>query len=453
MGRCTPQSRNALLATWQLAALLLAVAMHDLAGAQLAALPQRVTRTVPQVFGPPEAEPAKLPMAADGYCVVSLHDRQQWVTGNMSTSVLFDGRQYAFASRRERDIFAAAPIAYAPVLSGDCPVTFAETGQRVAGKVQFGVVQAGRLYFFADEAARVRFVADPARFESADIADGGKCLVSRVEYRRDVAGLPETAVLTGGLRRLFAGAYEQRLYLQQPARYDAASASQGVPSATSATDPNARGGWRPSAPGSGAPNATRPSDAAAEGGEQADGASDSEKAGEESAESDLAAGAEPVMGGYCPVMQRDKNAWVRGRYDHHVKIDGLLFLTAGAAEREALLADPAKYIPALGGDCPVSLVDYGQRESGSTFHAAHYQQRLYLFADAERKAAFAAQPKRYANIDLAASGACIVTLRDLGKNTPGLAEYAAWYNGLLYQFLGPDEKAKFLAAPEKYAEQ
>lgn len=451
MGHRIPHSRHALRASWQLVALLLAVAMHDRAGAQLAALPQRVTRTVPQVFGPPEAEPAKLPMAADGYCVVSLHDRREWVTGDMTTSVLFDGRQYAFASRRERDIFAAAPIVYAPVLSGDCPVTFAETGQRAAGKVQFGVVQGGRIYFFADEAARARFVAEPARFENADVADGGKCLVSRVEYRRDVAGLPETAVLTGGLRRLFAGAYEQRLYLQQHARYDAASAASGAAAAAPPADANVGDGWRPSAPASGASNATQSAEAAAEGGEPAEGPSDDTE--EESSESDLAAGAEPVMGGYCPVMQHDKNAWVRGRYEHHVKIDGLLFLTAGAPEREAMLADPAKYIPALGGDCPVSLVDYGERESGSTFHAAQYKGRLYLFADAERKAAFAAQPKRYADIDLAASGACIVTLKDLGKSTPGLAEYAAWYNGLLYRFLGPDEKAKFLAAPENYAEQ
>jgi YHS domain-containing protein len=163
--------------------------------------------------------------------------------------------------------------------------------------------------------------------------------------------------------------------------------------------------------------------------------------------------AEPAMGGYCPVTFREKGAWVRGRYDERVEIDGVVFFTAGAAERDALLADPAKYMPVLAGNCAVSLVDDAQQARGSTFHAAQFEGRLFLFADAERKATFKEQPLRYASIDVAASGACVVTLKDGGKNTPGLAEYAVWYNGLLYRFLGPDEKAKFLATPDKYAEQ
>jgi YHS domain-containing protein len=169
------------------------------------------------------------------------------------------------------------------------------------------------------------------------------------------------------------------------------------------------------------------------------------------ADKDLAA--DPVMGGYCPVTIHRRGTWVRGRYVDRAELDGLLFFTAGPAERDAFLADPALFIPALGGDCPVSLVDSGQHVRGSIFHAAQYRDRFYLMADAERKAAFAADPSRYANVDVAAGGDCVVTLAEENRRQPGFAEYAAWHAGKLYRFAGPDEKEKFLAAPEKYAEK
>jgi YHS domain-containing protein len=402
---------------------------------------QVAVRPTPNVYTPAQAEPATLPLAAGGYCVTSLRDRREWIPGDMAVGVQFDGRNYAFASARQRDIFMAAPAVYAPVLSGDCPVTFAETGQRIPGKVEFGVVHGGRIYFFATNEARTKFAADPAKFASADLADGGRCIVSRVESRREVAGLPETAVLVGGMRRLFAGAYEQRLYLQQPKRYDPASTAPPATAivAVATPAPGSVGSWKSAADGA----ANKPAEPTL---------ADS-PAGGAPTPADASMTAEPAMGGYCPVTFHEKGAWVRGRHDARAEIDGVVFFTAGTAERDALLADPAKYLPALAGNCAVSLVDDGQNVRGSTFHAAQFEGRLYLFVDAERKATFKEQPRRYASIDVAASGACVVTLKDGGKNTPGLAEYAVWYNGLLYRFLGPEEKAKFLAAPDKYAER
>ena len=38
-------------------------------------------------------------------------------------------------------------------------------------------------------------------------------------------------------------------------------------------------------------------------------------------------------------------------------MDGLIFLTAGPAEHDALINDPARYIPALSGDCVVAFSD------------------------------------------------------------------------------------------------
>ena len=74
-----------------------------------------------------------------------------------------------------------------------------------------------------------------------------------------------------------------------------------------------------------------------------------------------------------------------------------------------------------------------------------------LMNDAEKKEAFKAGPERYATIDLAAGGDCVVTLAEEKRKQPGFAEFAAWHNGLLYRFAGPDQLKKFLEDPDKYA--
>jgi YHS domain-containing protein len=99
----------------------------------------------------------------------------------------------------------------------------------------------------------------------------------------------------------------------------------------------------------------------------------------------------------------------------------------------------------------VSLVDDGERVRGSIFHASEYQGRLFLFADAQRKSAFKANPERYAMVDVAAAGACVVIQKDEGRTVPGQAKFAAWHAGLVYRFTGLAEKKKFLGAPEQYA--
>jgi YHS domain-containing protein len=136
-----------------------------------------------------------------------------------------------------------------------------------------------------------------------------------------------------------------------------------------------------------------------------------------------------------------------------VELGQYVFLTAGPKERDALIGDPARYMPALGGDCPVTLVARGERVRGSVYHAYEYEDRLFLFADAERKAIFKASPARYATADLAADGMCVVTQAEERREAPGLTDQATWHAGKLYRFAGAEQKAKFLATPDKYAEE
>lgn len=425
--------------------MLSALALADEATAQRAARP--LAATARQGVGslvPLRDEASQLPLALDGFCPVTLRDRQQWQPGDASLALQFDGQRYWFAGRRELEIFAAAPMAYAPALGGDCIVTFAESGQRISGRPELGMTLGGRIYFFASTKRRDEFLTASARFVDADLLDGGRCIVSRVDQGRDVAGLPETAVLLGGQRRLFAGAYERALYLQHPERYNAASAAPHAPlPSDSAYAASTLEG------AASAPNATAMLDAANIGSSPA-----GESAGETATARTDGVMPDAVMGGYCPVTIRTKGQWVRGRYDDVTKIEDLLFLTAGREAYEAFLADPAQYIPALGGMCVVSYADRGETVRGSVFHASFYperQGRLFLFADGEAKATFDAGPERYASLDLAASGMCVVTLAETGQSMPGFAEFAVWHKGLLYRFASVEQKAKFLAAPDNYA--
>jgi YHS domain-containing protein len=127
-----------------------------------------------------------------------------------------------------------------------------------------------------------------------------------------------------------------------------------------------------------------------------------------------------------------------------------VFLTAGPKEKEAMLADPLAFMPALGGDCPVTYLTRNERVRGSVFHAVEFEGRLFLVADADRKAAFKTNPARYIDVDLAEGGVCVVSLNDGGEKRPGLPEFSTWHEGKIYRFAGQEQKAKFLANPKHY---
>jgi YHS domain-containing protein len=253
--------------------------------------------------------------ALGGYCVVTLRNQHQWQPGDERWSVFFDGRRYQFATARERDIFTSSPEAYAPMLRGDCPVTLAEMGKRARGRLEYGVLHGGRLIFFASEDDRRYFLADPAQFNNVDLAIGGRCIVSRRDHQKDVAGIPETAAVHGGLRFLFASAHDRALFLQNPARYDGSGGSEADrPPESPIASEQAKG----------ASGATMPWNRSAE---------NSETRSLGSNEEDVILSALPSMAGYCPVTLRKEGSWIRGRYEYRVELGEYVFLTVGPKER------------------------------------------------------------------------------------------------------------------------
>lgn len=115
----------------------------------------------------PEARALQRPLACRGFCMVTLKLDSRWAAGEVEYAATHRGRTYLFADLRKRDIFAAAPDEYTPLLGGDCPVTWVDAGERAPGELRHGVVHRRRLLFFATATHAQRFAEEPARYFTA----------------------------------------------------------------------------------------------------------------------------------------------------------------------------------------------------------------------------------------------------------------------------------------------
>ena len=158
----------------------------------------------------------------------------------------------------------------------------------------------------------------------------------------------------------------------------------------------------------------------------------------------------PALEGYCPVSILDMKEWIKGDPAHRVLHDGRAYLFAGEKGKRMFQANPAKYVPALGGDCVVALVKLGKRVPGNIRHASFHDGRLFLFANADAHKMFQAEPVAYANADLALGGTCPVCLVNAGQTIAGRPEIAAFHQGLRYLFPAAEQRRAFLASPEQY---
>lgn len=108
--------------------------------------------------------PGNPPLAMEGYCPVSLVEKERWVLGNRRWGVRHEGRTYLFAGPEEQQKFLADPERYAPVFGGRDIVKILETGQLTDGRRDYGGWFAGRVYLFDSEDSYRKFTADPERY-------------------------------------------------------------------------------------------------------------------------------------------------------------------------------------------------------------------------------------------------------------------------------------------------
>ncbi len=157
-----------------------------------------------------------------------------------------------------------------------------------------------------------------------------------------------------------------------------------------------------------------------------------------------------ALEGYCPVSILEMLKWVKGDPAYRVVYDGRTYLFANEQGKKMFEANPAKYVPSLGGDCVVALVKMGERVPGDIRHASVHDGRLFLFSNADAKQMFLADPAAYANADLAYGGNCVVCRVGMQQTVPGKPELAVIHKGLRYLFPSADQRNEFLANPAKY---
>ncbi len=102
-----------------------------------------------------------------------------------------------------------------------------------------------------------------------------------------------------------------------------------------------------------------------------------------------------ALGGYCPVELIDNERWIKGEPQWSAVHHGRTYLFSDADRRQRFLDDTEHYSPACDGCDPVLTVDENRRMAGLTKHCVIYKGRLYMFSSLNTLQQFRTNPKRY----------------------------------------------------------
>lgn len=155
----------------------------------------------------------------DGYCPVCIVEMKKWVRGNNAFMATYDGKTYFFPGQEQLDTFRADPAKYTPALGGDCTVCLGEMQKRVPGSIQHTALLKNKLYLFPGAKQKQMFLANPRKYHTMGDAMNGKCVVCKVEMNKDVQGNEAFTALHDGVRYLFPGAAQRKMFLANPSKY------------------------------------------------------------------------------------------------------------------------------------------------------------------------------------------------------------------------------------------
>ncbi|GJQ27682.1 MAG: hypothetical protein HBSAPP02_27140 [Phycisphaerae bacterium] len=165
------------------------------------------------------AKYADADLALGGNCPVCLVKMNKVVKGDPKYAVVHDGLRYLFPSAEQKAMFEKSPAAFTPALGGNCVVCKVEMKKAVPGKAEFFAVHDDRLFLFPSQKQLDMFNADPHKYKWADVALGGKCVVCKVEMKKDVPGSEKFAADYHGKRYLFPDGKTRDRFLARPDRY------------------------------------------------------------------------------------------------------------------------------------------------------------------------------------------------------------------------------------------
>ncbi len=120
----------------------------------------------------PSVKSPNVELALDGYCAVTVVEKDRWIEGDPKLGVIHLGQLYLFSSQEAMDKFLKNPEPYTPVLNGIDVVRFFEERKIVQGNREWGLKDPdhNRMFFFADEAAMNHFYEQHARYTDAALA-------------------------------------------------------------------------------------------------------------------------------------------------------------------------------------------------------------------------------------------------------------------------------------------
>jgi hypothetical protein len=113
-----------------------------------------------------------------------------------------------------------------------------------------------------------------------------------------------------------------------------------------------------------------------------------------------------ALGGVCPVSLVDARRLVAGQPLQTAEYEGARYRFASAAALDAFRKAPERYVPVNGGRCPVASVDRGEFRDGSARCGVVFDGHLYLCATEDARARFFRSPDRYAHVDVTLRDAC-----------------------------------------------
>jgi YHS domain-containing protein len=100
---------------------------------------------------------------------------------------------------------------------------------------------------------------------------------------------------------------------------------------------------------------------------------------------------EPALGGYCPVAYIAMKTAMKGDPAQRSTYKGQTYLFANADAKKMFDAEPEKYLPAYNGYCATAVAQ-GMKLASDPKLFAVYKGRTYLFSTAEAKAMFEKDP-------------------------------------------------------------
>ncbi len=99
-----------------------------------------------------------------GFCPVELRDNRQLVDSRSQYKAKFGLQSYYFSSPEAKSAFEANPARYAPAAGGSDVVLLVNTGEEVAGTLDFTLWYRDRLYMFRSRETVEIFSSDPTRY-------------------------------------------------------------------------------------------------------------------------------------------------------------------------------------------------------------------------------------------------------------------------------------------------